>query len=264
MNHHKQSNKADNMKNISKSAGLVAAIVSLVCAGSVNADTVTVVIGGGAQSGANYVNFDSLPGASTASYTSGGLTVSFAGNARTDLAPGANTAAAPWLSVNNNVNFESPSALPVGGQADTTTFLATGNNSLGGVLTFNFTSAQNYFGLLWGSIDYSTGNNILKFYSGANGTGSLVSTVTGADLAALNSAIDKNLTSEGSQDITGTAYVNINTTLGFESVVATSANFTFEMDNIAYGTSVPDGGMTVGLLGMALVGMSVIRRKLAK
>jgi hypothetical protein len=30
------------------------------------------------------------------------------------------------------------------------------------------------------------------------------------------------------------------------------------------GDTVPDGGMTVGLLGMALVGMSVIRRKLAK
>jgi hypothetical protein len=28
--------------------------------------------------------------------------------------------------------------------------------------------------------------------------------------------------------------------------------------------TVPDGGVTVGLLGMALVGMSVIRRKLAK
>jgi hypothetical protein len=30
------------------------------------------------------------------------------------------------------------------------------------------------------------------------------------------------------------------------------------------GDNVPDGGMTVGLLGMALLGMSVIRRKLAK
>jgi hypothetical protein len=41
--------------------------------------------------------------------------------------------------------------------------------------------------------------------------------------------------------------------------------FTFEIDIVAYGSNgVPDGGMTVGLLGMTLLGMSVIRRKLAK
>jgi hypothetical protein len=41
--------------------------------------------------------------------------------------------------------------------------------------------------------------------------------------------------------------------------------FTFEIDNVTCGSNgVPDGGMTVGLLGMALLGMSVIRRKLDK
>ena len=54
----------------------------------------------------------------------------------------------------------------------------------------------------------------------------------------------------GDIGINGTAYVNINTGSPFESVIATTGTTTFEIDNVAYGTaSVPDGGLTAGLLG---------------
>ena len=245
------------------SACLAAAIITLACAGSVNANTITAVIGGQAQSGANYVNFDVLSGGQTATYTSGGLTVSFDGNART--APAVSPAPQlPYLSGNNNVNFGSAYTGP-----DTTTFLSAGNIAGAGKLTFNFTTAQNYLGLLWGSIDFGVGNgldNMLTFYSGANGTGSVVDFVDGNSLVALNTSLDDNLTFNGSGDITGTAYVNINTTAAFESVVATSGNFTFEIDNVAYQNtgSVPDGGTTVGLLGMGLAGLASLRKWLAR
>ena len=256
------------LKNISKSAGLVTAIVSLVCAGSANADTVTAVIGGGAQSTVNTVTFDGLAGEQTSPIVSGGLTITFNGNAATQSPTANNATSPPWLSGNNNVGFETPSTLPAAGEADTTTWISAGSTDGAGSATFNFTSAENYFGLVWGSIDTGSGNeNVLKFYSGPNGTGSVVDTVTGTELVATNSAIDINpyTTSfdSGYQGESGTAYVNIYTSTPFESIVATSGHYTFEMDNIAYGdiNGVPDGGMTVALLGGALVGLQALRRK---
>ena len=252
------------MKMNSKYAGLAAAVAALVCAGVGHANTLSAVIGGSAQSGENYVNFDSLSGGSTATYTSGALTVSFAGNAQTESSTINNASSAPYLSGNNNLYFEATT--PVG--ADTTTYLGAGNNGGGGVLTFNFSSAQNYFGLLWGSIDFGSGNaNVLTFWSGANGTGSVVDTVTGDNLIALNPFLDDGLppstnSVSGSQDSTGTAYVNIGTTLSFESVVATSGHFTFEMDNIAYGnSSVPDTTSSFGLLLAGLGGLVLFGAK---
>jgi len=231
------------MKGISKSCRQIVVIGLWVCAGSVNADTLSVAIGGEAQSGANYVNFDSLSGGSTASYTSGVLSVSFVGNAQVESSTKNNASASPWLSGNNNVHFESPSTLPSSGEGDTTTYIAAGNNGGGGKATFNFSTAENYFGLVWGSIDGSgpTANNVLTFYSGANGTGTVVDTVTGAELVAADPLLDINPFTSGFQSgytgLSGTAYVNIGTTLSFESIVATSGNFTFEMDNIAYGSA---------------------------
>jgi hypothetical protein len=65
-------------------------------------------------------------------------------------------------------------------------------------------------------------------------------------------------------------------TVGFTLASAQSVNLVFSdtdaadqmgalLDNVVLtSVGVPDGGMTVGLLGMALVGMSLIRRQLAK
>jgi len=245
------------MKKVSKPAGLAAAVLSLVCAGSVYADTITAVVGGSAQGGATYVSFDGLTPGQTTPYSSGALTVDFTGNAQTESSGVNNGSASPLLSGNNNLYF---GAIYAGG--DNTTYLAAGTsgNVPPGSITFNFATAQNYFGLLWGSVD---ANNTLTFYSGANGTGSVLDTITGTELNALNSVIAQ--TGYGDiYDAWGTAYVNVDIAAGFESVVATTGTFTFELDNVAYGSnsSVPDVNMTAGLLGGALVGLQMLRRKL--
>src|ERR1035438_2041611 len=62
-------------QNIPKSACLAAAIVTLACAGSVNANTITAVIGGQAQSGATYQNFDSLTPGQSGAFPLGSVSV---------------------------------------------------------------------------------------------------------------------------------------------------------------------------------------------
>jgi hypothetical protein len=253
--------KNKTMKNNSRSIRVAAAIISLVCAGAAYADTITCVIGGSAESGANYVNFDALAGGSTASYTSGALTVTFAGNAQTESSTVNNASEAPYLSGNNNQNFEG--STPVG--LDTTTYIAAGNTGGAGQITFNFSGAQTYLGLLWGSIDLGNSANIgnyLTLYSGANGTGSVIETINGDTLAGINTNIDQALTDTGYVGQSGTAYVNINTTAGFESAVLTSGWFTYEVDNVAYGSnSVPDAASSFGLLLVGLGSVVLFGRK---
>jgi hypothetical protein len=250
---------------VSLLAGLSVGIVSLLGANSVFAQY-TAVIGGSAQSGATYVSFDSATPGSATSITSGGLTVTFAGNAETVEGPQGTTStdnngAPPILSGNNNVHFGSAYT-----GYDNTPFIDAGNNPNSGKITMNFSSAQNYLGLLWGSVD---ANNTLTFYSGANGSGSVVETITGADLVAENSAVASGGTDYGDTfNPWGTAYVNVNTSATFESVVATTDTFTFEIENLAYGdfggSSIPDGGLTVALLGGSMLVLGALRRRLAR
>jgi hypothetical protein len=262
---------------------LAVGVVSLLGAGSAmayNLYNVTgiagitggnVQIGGNAQSGAVYGNLDNATPETQTAFTSGGLSVSF--NANAGIGPGAQGSgaapAAPYLSGNNNMFFEPTT--PVG--PDTTPFVYAGNGA--GSATFSFGKTQNYFGLLWGSIDLGNAggqlNNLLTFYSGPNGTGSVVAQIDGSQLATIDPQIDEvgsyfPGTSLGSGDlgIGGTAYVNLDLAGGYESVVATSGNFTFEIDNVAWaGASAPDGGMTVVLLGGAFIGLQALRRKLS-
>lgn len=244
------------MKKIHISASLAVGVLSVACAASLHAQ-VTAAIGGEAQSGANYVNFDNI---GSGTYTSGALTVSFAGQAGED----ATGSSAPWLSGNNNVNFETPSTLGSGGQADSTPFIATGSAGAGNTITFNFSSPENYFGLLWGSVDNGpsggASGNLLTFWSGPNGTGTQIETVAGSDIESLIPSMP-----DGNIGIDGTAYVNIDTTSTFESIVASSGITTFEIDNVAYSgpvSGVPDGCATLGLLGGAMTTLQAIRRKL--
>lgn len=240
------------MKNISKSTRLIAAIASMVCAGSINANTVTAVVGGAAESGAIYQNFDTLTAGQTGTIPLlSGLTIVLGTN--TQAATNANNFASstPLLSGNNNQFFG-----PIYSGYDTTTFLAGGKNGINGVMTFNFSSAQTYFGLFWGSVDAT---NTLTFYSGANGTGLVLQTVTGQLLNTINPQVAA--TGFGDPfNPWGSAYVNVNTTLGFQSVVATTGTFTFEIENVAFGTasvpnSVPDAASTGVLLLAALGGL---------
>jgi hypothetical protein len=104
-----------------------------------------------------------------------------------------------------------------------------------------------YFGLLWGSVD---NYNALHFYGGAT----LIGSVSGGDVWA-----DAN----GDQGASGTFYVNINSTLGFDRVVASSGGYAFEFDNVAYTATtaaVPEPGTL--LLFSLLASLGLLHRRL--
>jgi hypothetical protein len=192
-----------------------------------NAIQISVSAGGSAWSGKSYLNFD---GASPA-------IVSFSGDA--GLVSGTQSKyAAPYVSGGNNVHFGDNYT-----GADKTSYVTSGK--LPGSITFNFGQDCDYFGLLWGSVD---AYNTLEFIR----DGESVGVVTGRD--AVNPA-------NGYQGQGGSAYVNI-WGITFDRVIAISSSYAFEIDNVAYG-KVPDGGMTLILLGTALSAMGLIRRKMS-
>jgi len=165
------------------------------------------------------------------------VTISGTGDAAVVVGSSENLFAAPFISGGNGVGFGN-----LNGE-DTTLYLSTGVGSI----TFDFASPQNYFGLLWGSVD---DYNKLEFYDGDD----LVATILGTDVWAI---------ANGDQGAAGTFYVNIFDTTGwFDQVVASSSQYAFEIDNIAYNSfSVPDSGATVALLGLSLACLVFFRRK---
>lgn len=203
---------------------------------------------GGAPTGVSYVNFDDLSlgsGGGISAGPSGSVGVSFtSGDSKAVQGSASGLYAAPFLSGLNGSGFGNPAA-----GADTTTYLSTGIGSV----ELTFSGLQQYFGLLWGSVD---NYNTLSFYNGAT----LVDSVTGSQVIGIPN---------GDQGVNGTVYVNINTSSQFNRVVASSTQYAFEFDNVAYNPTtipnipsrVPDGGMTLSLLGVALGGLGLIRRK---
>ncbi len=189
-----------------------------------------------------YVNFDNLtPGTAIDGSTSGGITLTFNGNSQVASVPNVpGTYAAPVLSGGNGLNFGAPNQ--ANGQ-DMTPYLSTGTSTiemaLGGL--------QSFFGILWGSVDTY---NTLEFYNGLT----LVGSLTGSQVIGVAS---------GDQTADGTVYVNINSDLQFDRVVARSTQFAFEFDNVAYAatrTDVPAPG-ALALLGLGLVGIGAASRR---
>jgi hypothetical protein len=130
------------------------------------------------------------------------------------------------------------------------------NDGTHDTITISFTTAQTSFTLLWGSID--TGN-LLTFYE-TNGTQFVV---TGAQVQAAAAGFISN----GYQGPGGSAYVIVDTTVGFSKVVATSSNVSFEFAGVAANTTnfVPGTApepSSFGLIGLAagLAGLFVWRR----
>jgi hypothetical protein len=102
----------------------------------------------------------------------------------------------------------------------------------GGSVTINFAAPQEYFGLLWGSVD---AYNTLTFYD-ANGV--VVDTVTGPEV----------LLAEGSGAKAGatSVYVNINIPGGYSKVVASATQSAFELGSITYAPSTVSNPTTPG------------------
>lgn len=207
---------------------------------------------GGVPTGAslNYESFDSCTlGPSTCAPSSGLLSVVFTPDAQAVQGASPGLYAAPFLSNSNGSLFGDPA---VSG-ADTTTYLTSGSDtgSAGAAVTLNFTNPERYMGLLWGSVD---AYNTLTFYSGANGTGT-ATVFTGGDISGV--AGTGNCVG-GNQGALGTCYVNINLSSTFLSVVATSSDYAFEFDNVAFSSNtigVPEPGVvSMFLLGLLLLG----------
>ena len=204
--------------------------------------------GGSALGGVNYLNFDGLTSGfqGTASYGSGasGVDVSFTPDAQAVQNSLVDQYAAPYLSLDNNLHF---GGLYAG--ADTTTYLTSGSdgNVNGASITFSFNHGQNYFGLLWGSVD---DYNTLTFYNGATPLGSL----SGSDIGYTGPN-----GSQGNQAANGTVYVNIVSSVDFTKVVATSSQYAFEFDNVAYGVVPEPTTILAGALMLLPFGASAVR-----
>ena len=226
---------------------LVSAVAALATAQPVQSLTIDAAVGGGALEGpgVRYLNFNGPD--------LGGVGVNVVLEGFASAVTGFDTThAPPFISGSNHDNFDTPFVQGL----DQSQYLQSSHaalgmsptNPVGSSITFAFSSPQDYFGLLWGSIDPY---NNLAFYLG----GTELITLSGDDVVP---------TADGSQLIGGTSYVNF-TGIQFDQVVIWSDNYSFELDNVAYRSAagVPDGGMTAVLLGLSMAGLSLVHRRLA-
>lgn len=224
-------------------------LVAGLCLGmTANATTITASVGGVPTGADHYENFDSLPLGNAGGTTASGITVSFtpAGNPANAQAVQGTTGqyAAPYLSGGNGTLFGDPT-----NGADTTTYLTAGSTGVNSdaAVTLQFTGPQRYFGLLWGSVD---DYNTLTFYLG----NALVTSFTGTDVGH---AAGAGTCIGGNQQAQGTCYVNINLSTAFDRVVATSTQYAFEFDNVAFSAN-PVGVPEPGVAGMFLLGLLLV------
>jgi len=211
---------------ISNKLKLVSAIVvSMTAVEFANATLSWSGAGGGAPTGVSKINFDDLAigsagGNTTVIGTAETVAVSFLPDGQTVTGAVSGQYAAPVLSGGNGGGFAAGGGNQANG-VDATKYLTTGL----GQAILSFSAPQQYLGLLWGSID---GYNTLEFYNGSTFVGS----VTGTQVTA---------GANGNQGVLGTLYVNINSDLAFNKVVAKSTSYAFEFDNVAFNeTPVPE------------------------
>jgi hypothetical protein len=236
-----------NMERIMKTKLAITAAACVLAACQVANATLTISGSvGGAPTGVNKVNFDDLTlGAvgGTASGPNGSVGVSFVIDGQAVVGAVSGQFAEPYLSGGNGNGFGPANANQANG-TDLTTYLTSGGANGQAILSFG--ANEMYMGLLWGSVDTY---NTLSFYNGTT----LVGTVTGSQVFAIPT---------GDQGQLGTSYVNINSTLAFNKVVATSSVYAFEFDNVAYNPTavVPEPTtMVAGALLLLPFGASTLR-----
>lgn len=225
--------------------GLAAAACGFVSTASA-ALTFTSVQGGGYDTslpGVQTENFDNLALGGAGGLLASGITVSFVTDGKAVQGSASGLYAPPYLSGNNGVGFGNPG---VPGQ-DTTRYLTSGKNNQTtqlGSATLQFATPITYFGLLWGSID---SYNTLTLYNG----NSVIGTIIGSQVSD---------PAAGNQQIAGTHYVNIYSDLAFDRVVATSSQYAFEFDNVAFAPVPEPATLLAGALLLLPFGASTLRR----
>ena len=195
-----------------KGKGILLASMVLGALPAQAALTIVSTNGGAPSAGITRINFDDpLPA---------GVILSLTPNAAIVSGSSSGVYAAPFLSGNNGLGFGAGGTDQPNGQ-DATKYVTTGSTGAvaGAKVTLNFTVAQKYLGLLWGSVD---NYNTMEFFFGGSSVGTIVGTqVWGA--------------ANGDQGAAGTFYVNINSDTAFDRVVFSSSQYAFEFDNVAFG-----------------------------